>query len=150
MLQWVEIKRTEQASDGNKVWYQYIQQWSSKLIPHNNFDQQSGHENPRQFPCQNDTFTCENAYLGQYTLNLSQIARLNKSRDYRPNEDQRDAILKSTKWWLDEMGFDELVYKTQYFETRPKLEMARNLQPGIGTTRISWVYVPCGKMTVMA
>lgn len=25
-----------------------------------------------------------------------------------------------------------------------------NFAPGIGTVRISWVYVPCGKMTVTA
>ena len=39
MLQWVEIKREEQISDGNKVWYQYTKQWSTKLIDHRNFDQ---------------------------------------------------------------------------------------------------------------
>ena len=93
MLQWVEIKRQEQISDGNKIWYEYTKQWSTKLIDHHDFDQQKGHENPKYFACSNDTFSCNKAFLGQYSLNLSQIARLNKLRDFRPDDDQKDQII---------------------------------------------------------
>lgn len=112
MLQWVELKREEQISDGNKVWYEYTQQWSTKLIDHRDFDQQTGHENPRTMPCQNDTFSCSQAYLGAYALNLSQIARLTKTRDFRPDDDQKDTIVNQTRDWLQDLGFEELTYKT--------------------------------------
>lgn len=150
MLQWVEIKREEQSSEGNKTWYEYAQQWSTKVIDHHVFDQQKGHENPRVMACQNDTFSCEKAYLGLYSLNLSQIARLTNTRDFRPNDEQKDEILGKTDGWLHDLGFERLTYKTQYFETKPVDDLARDLAPGIGTTRISWLYVPCGTMTVMA
>jgi len=51
---------------------------------------------------------------------------------------------------LNEIGFGELKYKTQYFETSPRGDLAKGLAPGIGCMRISWIYVPCPKMTVMA
>lgn len=55
-----------------------------------------------------------------------------------------------TEDWLNECGFEKLTYKTQYFETRPLKETGRELAPDIGTMRISWLYVPCGTMTIMA
>jgi hypothetical protein len=71
-------------------------------------------------------------------------------RDFRPDDDQKDSIVNQTRDWLNDVGFEELAYKTQYFETRPIRELSRELAPGIGTTRVSWIYVPCGPMTVMA
>ena len=71
-------------------------------------------------------------------------------RDFRPDDEQRDTIINQTRDWLNDIGFDELQYKTQYFETKPIQEVGRELAPGIGTMRISWVYVPCCTMTVMA
>lgn len=68
--------------------------------------------------CQGETFNCEKAYLGQYSLNISQIARLSKYKDFRPNDEQKDEIISSTTSWLAEAGFSELQYKTQYFETK--------------------------------
>ena len=46
--------------------------------------------------CGNDHFNCSDAYLGQFHLNLSQLARLNRYSDYRPNDDERDEIVKKT------------------------------------------------------
>jgi hypothetical protein len=70
MLQWVEIKRT--ADDRQNIhWFEYRQEWRTQLIDHRNFDQQKGHENPRMMACQNETFGCNEAYLGYYTLNMS-------------------------------------------------------------------------------
>lgn len=100
--------------------------------------------------CQGETFDCTGAKLGQYTLNASQIARLTRSRDFRPNDEQRDEIVRYSNEWLGETGFEQLQYKTQYFETRPVNAIEKGLSAGIGTMRISWVYVPCSKMTVMA
>lgn len=78
------------------------------------------------------------------------MLRLTGERDFRPNDEQRDEIEKHTADWLNEVGFSELKYKTQYFETSPIGELAKGLAPGIGCMRISWRYVPCPKMTVMA
>ena len=39
MLQWVEMKREEQTSEGNRTWYEYRQEWSTTLIDHKLFDQ---------------------------------------------------------------------------------------------------------------
>jgi hypothetical protein len=47
-----------------------------------------------------------------YRLNLSQIARLTKMRDFRPDDDQKDTIVRETRDWLNELGFEELTYKT--------------------------------------
>jgi len=101
-------------------------------------------------PCQSETFDCTGAMLGMYTLNRGQISRLTKSRDFRPNDEQKDEVIRESDKWLEEAGFEELSYKTQYFETRPVGGTDTGLAPGVGTTRISWVYVPCSKMTVMA
>ena len=150
MLQWVEIKKEEQSSEGNKTWYEYRQEWRTNQIDYHLFDQQVGHENPRAMACKAETFRCDQAYLGEFILNMSQIARLSKSKDFRPNDEQRDEIERHSAEWLNEIGFSELQYKTQYFETSPRGESAKGLAPGIGSTRISWVYVPCSKMTVLA
>jgi hypothetical protein len=68
--------------------------------------------------CQGETFNCDKAYLGQYSLNISQIMRLSKVRDFRPNDEQKDEIINSANVWLADAGFNELTYKTQYFETK--------------------------------
>lgn len=101
-------------------------------------------------PCASETFDCKSAKMGSYALNMSQISRLTKTRDFRPNDDQKDEIIKESDKWLVEQGFENLTYKTQYFETRPVNSNENNLAPGIGTIRLSWIYVPCSKMTVMA
>jgi len=43
--------------------------------------------------CKEEKFECEKAYLGQFTLNKSQIARLDKFIDFRPNDEQKDEII---------------------------------------------------------
>lgn len=63
-------------------------------------------------PVQSETFSCDKAFLGQYSLNISQIARLANSRDFRPNDEQKDEIVEQTSKWLSEMGFESLNYKT--------------------------------------
>ena len=107
-------------------------------------------------PCEGESFNCNNAYLGQFSLNASQVARMKKVRDYRPTDEERDEILQKTPGWLREQGFMPLTYKTQYFETRPlsdgsaTIESGSEHAPGIGTVRISWVYTPCQNFTVTA
>ena len=39
MLQWVEMKKEEQSSEGNKTWYEYRQEWRTGVIDHHLFDQ---------------------------------------------------------------------------------------------------------------
>ena len=39
-------------------------------------------------------------------------------KDFRPNDEQKDEIINSTARWLTEAGFEQLNYKTQYFETK--------------------------------
>lgn len=39
MLQWVEIKREEQTSQGYNTWYEYRQEWRTAVIDHHLFDQ---------------------------------------------------------------------------------------------------------------
>jgi hypothetical protein len=75
---------------------------------------------------------------------------LTNQKDFRPTDEQRDEIVNATSKYFEDSGFQELRYKTQYFETRPLNNGPINLYPGIGITRISWTYVPCSKMTVMA
>lgn len=101
-------------------------------------------------PCESQSFRCEQAYLGQFILNASQVARMKKVRDYRPTDEERDEILEKTPAWLREHGFAPLTYKTQYFETTPLADGNTEFAPGIGTARISWVYTPCLRMTVTA
>ena len=57
---------------------------------------------------------------------------------------------------MNEMGFSELTYKTQYFETKCLVDPAGAkrgepvLANGIGTCRISWLWMPCDIITVTA
>lgn len=62
--------------------------------------------------CQTETFNCDKAYLGQFSLNVSQTSRLTKLKDYRPNDEERDEIIKNTADWLNDIGFEDLDYKT--------------------------------------
>lgn len=70
-------------------------------------------------PCEAEGFRCDDAFLGQYQLNQSQLARIKKQRDYRPDDKERDSVLEKTINWLMDSGFSKLTYKTQYFETQP-------------------------------
>lgn len=157
MLQWVEKRRETVIGDSRSVQYFYEREWKDKIVNHNDFDQQSGHENPRHMPCQSESFNVDTAFLGAFELNPTQIARLKKNRDYRPTEDERDEIIERSRDFLLDMGFTELQYKTQYFETKVHVDPSGNrprgepiLAPGIGTVRISWQYMPCGLITVTA
>ena len=75
---------------------------------------------------------------------------MKKVRDYRPNDEERAGILRSTPEWLNSAGFQRLTYKTQYFETKPLADGSTEYAPDVGTARISWVYTPCVNMTVTA
>lgn len=71
MLQWVEVRREVQADGRRNIWFEYRKEWRTKLVDHRLFDQQRGHENPRQMPCESESFSCDQAYLGQFSLNAS-------------------------------------------------------------------------------
>ena len=59
MLQWVEVRREVQADGRRNIWYEYAKEWRTKLVDHRLFDQQRGHENPRQMPCESESFSCD-------------------------------------------------------------------------------------------
>lgn len=86
---------------------------------------------------------------------------------FTPSQEQQATISKMTSEFFNQQGFASIEYKGQYFETKlfdpnqrresgpytvdgEVYKKVNKSKSNIGDTRLSWQYVPCGEITVIA
>jgi len=104
----------------------------------NNFNDQTGHQNPTKLPFEGEEFKNE-VNLGNYSMSDHQIDMLTEYKVFTPSDEQQATITKMSSDFLNQMGYAPAQYKGTYFESR-ELNSKDNLEAGavVGDTRISW------------
>ena len=151
VYQWRETKHTRKIdSDEEEITYKHSKEWSSTKINQNDFQGEVSDEeaktNPEEWPCDNETFTCEAANLATFKISTSQISRMN---DYQQLDIQEkvDDLIGTATGVFEEKGFAPPVFKDnagkQYLQTYEG-------SPDVGDLRVRWEEVQCKNYTFIA
>jgi hypothetical protein len=89
VYQWEEESHTDE--DGATT-YSYKKEWSSTLINSNDFHQ-SGHDNPKIMPYENEVYTSDDVKVGAFTLSSNQVNMLSTKANYTNfNKEETDKL----------------------------------------------------------
>ena len=128
IYQWDEESDTDE--DGNTT-YSYKKTWSDDIIDSSNFHQ-SGHDNPRQKPYENEVYTSSNVKVGAFTLSSNQVEMLSTKASYNTFDETTATNLK-------------LKASNNYLTNSEDLN-----NPKIGDVRVSFVYNNSTEISVLA
>lgn len=151
MYQWVE-KKTERDQGGGMVetHFEYETGWFEHVINSAAFREATRH-NPTAMPCSSISETNE-VTIGDFTLSSTQTSQLNHFQELDLEQEEKKGRLMS--------GAKAAVKPQQYYDVRREgnVIMARHSMQGfdedatgqIGQLRISWRWVPCTSVTLVA
>ena len=128
VYQWEEESETD---EDNVTTYTYKKTWSDELIDSSDFHE-SGHNNPKQKPYKNESFTSSNVKVGAFTLSSNQVEMLSTNANYN-NFDEATASKSKLKT------------SNNYLTTSEDLN-----SPQIGDVRVSFVYNNSTEISVLA
>lgn len=157
--QWEENVKSESKKElgGKKVTtkkYSYKKVWNNNLIDSSDFKIKEGHQNPGSVVFSNATILAKEVTLGAFKLNNSLKNRIGNATSISLNLEELPAELKN-----------RTVVENNYFVIKPKLQttiisneiesqstdlMKSDLEPAIGTQRISFKLVTPSNISIIA
>ena len=112
------------------------------------FDDQ-GEPNPQSWPVEPNTFTADQAKLGQYQLSEGQISRLTNFQKWTPSEEEQQAIIEASSESLSSQGYTSLTWQGDAFVAKMQKNEGESAVK-VGDIRITFDICRAENITVMA
>lgn len=101
MYQWVEESKSETkqklgGGEETKTTYSYTKRWEGAPVDSSAFAQPGGHENPKKFPVDSETFSAPDIRLGAFDLGDSLIAQMDGFQPLRVDVEAAEIASEET------------------------------------------------------